>query len=87
VRLANYVKTLRRDLLKVAESVGVAHPALIDADDIEVLNGDHTATPLREVFGYQPGWGRVSPEQRDAVVALMSGTRDERPPRAASPSR
>jgi glutamate synthase domain-containing protein 2 len=87
VRLANYVKTLRRDLLKVAESVGVAHPALIDADDIEILDGDHTATPLREVYGYQPGWGQVSPEQRDAVVALVTGSQGDRQPEAASRTR
>jgi len=73
VRVANYVKTLRRDLLKLAESCGVPHPALIDADDIEVLYGNNTATPLREVHHYQPGWGNVSPAQRDAVVALMTG--------------
>jgi glutamate synthase domain-containing protein 2 len=73
VRLANYVKTLRRDLLKVAESCGVAHPALIDAEDVEVLSGVNTATRLRDVYGYQPDWGRVSDEQRDAIVALMSG--------------
>src|SRR4051794_6271038 len=73
VRLANYVKTLRRDLLKLAHSCGVPHPALIDADDIEVLYGNNTATPLREVHHYQPGWGNVSPAQRDAVVALMTG--------------
>ena len=32
VRAANYVKTLRRDLLKVAEACGVEHPGLIDTD-------------------------------------------------------
>ena len=29
VRLANYVRSLRRDLLKVSEAVGVVHPGLI----------------------------------------------------------
>ncbi|HEY1180410.1 MAG TPA: FMN-binding glutamate synthase family protein, partial [Phytomonospora sp.] len=38
-RVANYVKTLRRDLLKVSEAVGVAHPALITADDIDLIDG------------------------------------------------
>lgn len=71
VRLANYVKTLRRDLLKVAESCGVAHPALIDVDDIEVLYGNNTASLLRDVYGYQPGWGRVSDEQARVLNGLM----------------
>ena len=38
VRAANYLKTLRRDLLKVSEACGVEHPALIDADAIELLD-------------------------------------------------
>jgi glutamate synthase domain-containing protein 2 len=73
VRLANYVRTLRRDLLKISEACGVVHPALVDVDDVEVLHGTNTARPLREVYGYQPGWGGVSPEQRAAVTALMVG--------------
>lgn len=73
VRAANYIKTLRRDLLKVAESCGVAHPALIDADDIDVLHGHDWARPLREVYGYEPGWGRVSKERAAEITALMSG--------------
>jgi glutamate synthase domain-containing protein 2 len=77
VRVANYVKTLRRDLLKLAESCGVSHPALVDVDDIEVLYGNNTATPLREVHGYQPGWGSVSDEQRAAVDAIMAGRAPE----------
>jgi glutamate synthase domain-containing protein 2 len=71
VRLANYVKTLRRDLLKVAESCGVSHPALIDVDDVEVLYGNNTASLLRDVYGYQPGWGRVSEAQADVLNGLM----------------
>jgi glutamate synthase domain-containing protein 2 len=73
VRAANYVKTLRRDLLKVAESCGVAHPALIDADDIDVLHGHDWARPLREVYEYEPGWGRVSEAHAAEITALMSG--------------
>jgi glutamate synthase domain-containing protein 2 len=73
VRVANYVKTLRRDLLKLAESCGVPHPALIDADDIEVLNGTSVGVSLREVYGYQPDWGQVSSEQREEILRLMAG--------------
>ena len=71
VRVANYVKTLRRDLLKVAESCGVAHPALIDVDDVEILYGNNTARTLHDVYGYQPGWGQVSEEQEKAIASIM----------------
>ena len=45
VRAANYVKTLRRDLLKVAEAAGVEHPGLIGTGDVEILTGQSVATP------------------------------------------
>ncbi len=83
VRVANYVKTLRRDLLKLSESCGVSHPALIDVDDVEVLYGNNTAKLLREVHGYQPGWGAVSDEQRAAIDTIMAGSHlegDSAPP-------
>jgi glutamate synthase domain-containing protein 2 len=73
VRVANYIKTLRRDLLKLAESCGVPHPALVDADDVEILNGTSAGVMLREVYGYQPHWGQVSSEQRDEIIRLMAG--------------
>jgi glutamate synthase domain-containing protein 2 len=72
VRVANYVKSLRRDLLKVAESCGVAHPALIDVDDVEILYGNNTAVPLHEVYGYHPGWGQLSEEQQKAIESIMT---------------
>ena len=74
VRAANYVKTLRRDLLKVSEACGVEHPGLIDADAVELLDAATTARPLRELFGYQPDWARPSPADRQAIIALMTAT-------------
>jgi glutamate synthase (ferredoxin) len=72
VRFNNYVRTLRRDLLKVSEAVGVVHPSLIGPDDVDVLNGVCTTLSLREVYGYQPGWGVVGPEQQEEITALMA---------------
>ncbi|MER5454590.1 FMN-binding glutamate synthase family protein [Micromonospora sp. NPDC002389] len=71
-RAAHYIKTLRRDLMKVAEACGVEHPGLIDADSVEILGGRTSSTPLREVYGYQPDWGLPSDADRKAIVDLMS---------------
>jgi len=76
VRAANYVKTLRRDLLKVSEACGVEHPALIGPDAVEILDTLSTGSLLSEVYGYQPGWGFPSEADQAAVVALLQ-TRDE----------
>jgi glutamate synthase domain-containing protein 2 len=76
VRLANYVKTLRRDLVKVAEACGVEHPGLIDVDSVEILGGRTASTSLRDVYDYQPGWGLPSAADRAAIIELMIA-RDE----------
>ena len=72
VRLASYIRTLNRDLLKVAESCGVLHPGLIDVDDIEILHGNQFGVPLREVVAYQPGWGQPSATQQAELTAIMT---------------
>jgi glutamate synthase domain-containing protein 2 len=74
VRAANYIKTLRRDLVKVAEACGVEHPALIDTSAVEVLDGRTASTPLREVYGYEPSWGLPSAADRAEIVRLMTAT-------------
>ena len=74
VRAANYVKTLRRDLLKVSEACGVEHPALIGPGAVEIVDTDSLARPLHEVFGYQPGWGLPGAEAEKDLVSLMSSS-------------
>jgi glutamate synthase domain-containing protein 2 len=72
VRAATYIKTLRRDLLKVAEACGVEHPGLIDTDTVEVLTGRTASRPLGEVYDYEPGWGLPSPEDRAEIIRIMT---------------
>ena len=76
VRLANYLQTLRRDLLKVSEACGVPHPGLIDAEAVEILDGNRTGTPLREVYGYEKGWGALGPDLAREITAIMWPERD-----------
>ena len=65
VRAANYIKTLRRDLLKVSEACGVEHPALINADDVELLDAATSARPLPRGVRLRAGVG--------STVASRSG--------------
>ena len=76
VRAANYIKTLRRDLLKVSEACGVEHPALIGPDSVEIVDTVSRGSKLREVYGYRPGWGVPGGSLEDEVVRLMSGRRE-----------
>ena len=74
VRAAAYVRTLRRDLVKVAEACGVEHPGLIPTDAVEVLDGRTSSTPLAEVYGYEPGWGMPSAADQAEIVRIMTAT-------------
>ena len=74
IRVANYIKTLRRDLVKVAEACGVEHPGLISTDSVEILDGRTASTPLRDVYGYAPDWGLPSTADRAAIVRFMTAT-------------
>lgn len=71
-RVANYVKTLRRDLLKVSEACGVAHPALVGPDSIEILDTLADGRLLDQVYGYRPGWGFPSAADRAALLRVMA---------------
>jgi glutamate synthase domain-containing protein 2 len=71
VRAGNYVLSLRRDLFKVSEAVGVMHPALITMDDVDVMDGVQGSRPLREVYGYEPGWGSLGPGLCDQLRGLL----------------
>jgi glutamate synthase domain-containing protein 2 len=71
-RAAAYLRTLRKELMKVSSAIGVAHPALITATDIEIMNGDYDARTLAGVYGYKDGWGKLGPHLADEITALLA---------------
>ncbi|MEU5682545.1 FMN-binding glutamate synthase family protein [Streptomyces venezuelae] len=71
VRAAGYLRTLRRELLRVSGAVGVAHPSLITPTDIDILNGDYDARTLASVYGYKDGWGSLGTELADEITELL----------------
>ncbi|MEV0695546.1 FMN-binding glutamate synthase family protein [Streptomyces sp. NPDC050388] len=71
-RTAAYLRTLRKELMKVSSAIGVAHPALITADDIEIMNGDYEARTLAGVYGYKDGWGKLGPHLAEEITALLA---------------
>ncbi|GAA1987194.1 FMN-binding glutamate synthase family protein [Kitasatospora viridis] len=72
-RAAVYLRTLRKELTKVSSALGVAHPGLITANDVEVMNGDYEARTLGGVYGYKDGWGELGPELAAEITALVTG--------------
>ena len=71
-RLANYVMTLRKDLLALSHACGVLHPTLITADQLELLDDRFGAKTVAELFGYGRGFGLPSAIDCDEVQRLMS---------------
>ncbi|MFJ9321741.1 FMN-binding glutamate synthase family protein [Streptomyces globisporus] len=71
-RAAMYLRTLRRELLKVSGAVGVLHPSLITPTDIDILNGDYDARSLGSVYGYKDGWGSLGPELAQELAELLT---------------
>ncbi|MEU6212780.1 FMN-binding glutamate synthase family protein [Streptomyces sp. NPDC047023] len=72
IRAAMYLRTLRRELMKVSGAVGVPHPSLITPTDIEILNGDYDARTLGSVYGYKDGWGALGPELAHEIAELLT---------------
>jgi glutamate synthase domain-containing protein 2 len=70
-RLANYIITLRQEMLKLSHASGVPHPSLIDADRFEILDDNFGARTPREIFGYQAGWGLPAAEDQVTIRRLM----------------
>ena len=72
-RLANYVITLRKEILQLTRASGVAHPGLLSGDMIEILDGRFGSATLTELFGYQTEWGFPSEADRREIVQVMEG--------------
>ncbi|HHC08626.1 MAG TPA: FMN-binding glutamate synthase family protein [Actinobacteria bacterium] len=72
VRVANYLVGFRRELLRVANAVGVDHPAEIGVEHLDLLDEAHGSTPVARVFDYKPDWGSPTIEQlAEARRALL----------------
>jgi glutamate synthase domain-containing protein 2 len=67
VRLANYVVTLRKDLLALSRACGVGHPALVSASQLEMLDDRFGAKTVAEVFGGR-GFERPTSDARPHLV-------------------
>ena len=71
-RLANYILTLRKDVLALSRACGVPHPSLITADQLELLDDRFGAKTVAELFGYGRGFGLPSSTDCEEVRRLMS---------------
>ena len=85
-RVANYIATLRKELLRIARTCGQPHPALVTLGGLEILDGNFQGRSAAEVFHYQADWGLPSLEDQQAIGDLMQLPPDERVRLKAAPS-
>jgi glutamate synthase (ferredoxin) len=73
-RLANYLITLRKELLALASACGEPHPALVPLDRIDIVNPGFSTRSACEVFGYQAGWGMPGADEQEEIRRLCAAT-------------
>lgn len=71
-RVANYLITLRKEILALSHACGVLHPALITAAHLEIMDDQFGARSVADVFQYQDGFGVPSEEDRNRIMGLMN---------------
>ena len=57
-RLANYIITLRAEMLKLCHACGVSHPAELTLESFDLVDDRFGLRSALEVFGYAESWGR-----------------------------
>ncbi len=71
-RLANYLVTMRKNLLQLCHACGVAHPAFISNEHFEILDDGFTARTLADVFNYEERWSLPSQQDLDSLLEAMA---------------
>ena len=71
-RLANYIVTLRKEILSVSRACGFEHPANFTTRSIEILDERFGSQTLAEVFGISAdGWGVPRPDSIEGACMAM----------------
>lgn len=70
-RLANYIVTLRKEILQLCHAIGVEHPALVVPSNFEILDENFKAITLGETLGLGDDPTKPSPIDCEEIVSLM----------------
>ena len=78
-RAANYLVAFRAELLALARSCGVAHPALVTPEHIEIVSERYGSAALADVFSYAPDWPLLSADRRHQIEEALAPSAAEPP--------
>ena len=74
-RLANYIVSMRKELIQLSRACGVAHPSQVCGDHLEVIDDHFGTRSVKEIFGYKPAWGVPCPEEQPKKGTSVSQRR------------
>ncbi len=77
-RLANYVVTLRKEILQLSRACGVSHPGLMTTDHFSILDDRFQSQPATECFGYPDPSKILIKEDAQKIHELMTKPQQER---------
>src|SRR5262249_40432246 len=72
VRLANYILSLRKELLALARACGVEHPSLVAASHIEILNDRFGAQTVEQLLGGRGRGTEIGAENSDGIAEPLA---------------
>ncbi|RAL22393.1 FMN-binding glutamate synthase family protein [Lujinxingia litoralis] len=67
-RMANYMVTLRKEVMWLTRAVGVAHPSQVNLDHFEIIDECFSARSAREIFGYPA----FAPQGQEGAAPLLA---------------
>jgi glutamate synthase domain-containing protein 2 len=71
-RLANYICSLRKEMMQLSHACGEPHPAFVTADRFDILDGAWRANGAADVFNYEPDWGKPALKDQEALRAILA---------------
>ena len=71
-KLANFILTLRKEILQLSHACGVEHPGLITTNSFEILNEGFQSRNLGECFQLQDTPTVPSEQDRSLIIELMN---------------
>jgi glutamate synthase domain-containing protein 2 len=70
-RLANYITTLRKEILQLCHACGVLHPAMITTDSFEILQEGYQSRSVKACFKLEGINTKPSQADIEAIIELM----------------
>jgi len=71
-RLANYIVTLRYEILRLCHAAGFCHPAMVTTDHFEILDGQLGTTSFKDAFGYERVNQAPCEKDCERITTIMS---------------